>query len=90
MILPRWNGPRIGSEKRRTDDGEEARYKPEVKAVAGRRKGEDAAVRQESIAQFLDDPEKLRELRRQYEERKRREASERRRKGRYQSRGMSM
>ncbi len=59
-----------------------------MEAVVGRRKGEDAAAREEGIAHILDDPEKLRELRRQYEERERREW--RQRKGRYQSRSMRM
>ena len=58
-----------------------------VEALAGRRKGGDAAAREEGIAHILDDPEKMRELRRQYEERKREETE---RKGRYQSRGRSM
>ena len=58
-----------------------------VEAVAGRRRGGDEAARQEGIAHILDDPEKLRELRRRYEERKR-EESERR--GRYRSRGRGM
>ena len=50
--------------------------------------GEDLAAREEGIARFLDDPEKLKELRRQYEERKRRER--RQRKGRYRSWSMRM
>ena len=57
-----------------------------VEALAGRRRGGDTAERQQGIAYILDDPEKLRELRRQYEERMRKE----RRKGRYQSRSMRM
>ena len=59
-----------------------------AETVVGRRKGEDAAAREVGIAHILDDPEKLRELRRQYEERKRRER--RQRKGRYRSRSMRM
>ena len=57
-----------------------------AETMTRRRKGEDAAAREEGIAHILDDPEKLRELRRQYEERKRRER--RQRKGRYLSRSM--
>ena len=59
-----------------------------AETMTRRRKGEDVAVREEGIAHILDDPEKLRELRRQYEERKRRER--RQRKGRYRSRSMRM
>ncbi|MDE0387616.1 MAG: hypothetical protein OXI75_02850 [Rhodospirillales bacterium] len=44
--------------------------------------------RAEGIAHILDDPEKLRELRREYEERKRSER--RQRKGRHRSRDMRM
>ena len=63
-----------------------------VEALAGQHRGGDtragdAAAREEGIAHILDDPEKMRELRRQYEERKRCESE---RKGRYQSRGRSM
>ena len=47
--------------------------------------------REERIARLLDDPEKLRELhRRQIERREARKAARRRRKGRYQSRRISM
>ena len=54
--------------------------------LAGQRKGEDERTREERIARLLDDPEKLRELRRQRTERRAaREAAERRRKGRYRS-----
>ena len=59
-----------------------------AETMTRRRKGEDVAAREVGIAHILDDPDKLRELRRQYEERKRREG--RRRKGRYRSRSMRM
>ena len=58
-----------------------------AETLAGQYKGEDARAREERIARLLDDPEKLRERRKRLTERK---AEERRRKGRYQSRGMSM
>ena len=58
-----------------------------AETLAGQHKGEDARAREERIARLLDDPEKLRERRKRLTERK---AEERRRKGRYQSRGMSM
>ena len=51
------------------------------------RKGEDVSMRDERIARLLDDPEKLRELRQKRAEQK---AGKQQRKGRYQSRGMSM
>ena len=54
---------------------------------AGRREGEDARAREERVARILDDPVKLRELRMQRAERG---AGEEQRKGRYQSRGMSI
>ena len=59
-----------------------------AETMTRRRKGEDATAREVGIAHILDDPEKLRELRRQYKERKRRER--RQHKGRYQSRSMRM
>ena len=55
--------------------------------LAGQREGESLRMREERIARLLDDPEKLRELRQQRAEHK---AGEQQRKGRYQSRGMSM
>ena len=55
--------------------------------LAGQRKGEDERTREERIARLLDDPEKLRELRRQRAERR---EAKRQRKGRYQSRGIGM
>ena len=58
-----------------------------AEALEGRRRGGDAAAREEGIAHILDDPEKMRELRHRYEERKRKESES---KGRYQSRGRSM
>ena len=58
-----------------------------AETLAGRDEGEDVRVREERIARLLDDPEKLRELRKQRAERR---AGKRQRKGRYQSRGMSM
>ena len=63
-----------------------------VEAVTGQRKGKDAAAREEGIAHILDDTEKMRELRRQYEERKRSESErkESEREGCYLSRGRSM
>ena len=60
-------------------------------SLAGQREGEDERAREDRIARLLDDPEQLKNLRRQRAERKeahRRE--ERRHKGRYQRRGMSM
>ena len=59
-----------------------------AETLAGRHKGEDQRARKDRIARLLDDPEKLRELRRQRA--KRRRAGMRQRKGRYQSRGMGI
>ena len=62
-----------------------------AETFAGRRKGEDEALREDRIARLLDDPETLGELRRQRaERRKSREEAEQRRKGRYRSRGIGM
>ena len=58
-----------------------------VDALVGRHRGGDEAVREEGIAHILDDPEKMRELRRQHEERMHNESESN---GRYQSRGRSM
>ena len=55
--------------------------------LAGQRKGEDEREREARIARLLDDPEKLRELRRRRAERSK---AKRQRKGRYQSRGIGM
>ena len=56
-------------------------------SLAGRRKGENADKRKARIADLVDDPEKLDELRRRRAERRaaRREAAERRSRGRYMS-----
>ena len=56
-------------------------------SLVRQRKGEDVSMREERIARLLDDPEKLRELRQKRAEQK---AGKQQRKGRYQSRGMSM
>ena len=59
--------------------------------LAGKQEGEDRQTRADRIARLLDDPDKLREMRKQREaEKRQRKAQERRRKGRYQSRGISM
>ena len=58
-----------------------------AESLAGRREGEDVREREARIARILDDPEELRKLRRQRGERR---AGEGQRKGRYQSRGISM
>ena len=60
-------------------------------SLAGQREGEDERAREDRIARLLDDPEQLKNLRRQRAERKEaRRREERRHKGRYQRRGMSM
>ena len=60
-------------------------------SLAGRREGENERTREDRIARLLDDPDKLGEMRRQREtEKQQRQAEERRRKGRYQSRRISM
>ena len=60
-------------------------------SLVSQREGEDPRVREDRIARLLDDPDKLQEMRKQREaETRRRQAEERLRKGRYQSRGMSM
>ena len=51
-------------------------------SLAGQRKGEDIAMREQRVARLLDDPEKLRELRQQRAERK---AGKQQRKGRHWS-----
>ena len=56
--------------------------------LAGRRKGETVQEREERVARLLDDPDELRKLRERRAER--RSAGRRQRRGRYQSRGMSM
>ncbi len=56
--------------------------------LAGRRTGETVQERQERIARLLDDPDELRRLREQRAEHRR--AGRWQRRGRYQSRGMSM
>ncbi len=63
-----------------------------AEALVPERRGDDPRRREERIAALLDDPEKLRELhRRQIERREARKADRRRRrKGRYQVRGMRM
>ena len=62
-----------------------------AETFAGRRQGEDAWERGERIARLLDDPDELRKLRQQRAQRKEaRGHEERRRKGRYRSRGMRM
>ena len=62
-----------------------------AEALVPERKGDDPRRREERIAALLDDPEKLRELHmRQIERREARKAARRRRKGRYQSRRISM
>ena len=58
-----------------------------AETFAGRRKGEDVWEREERIARLLDDPDELRRLRARRVERR---AGKRQRKGRYQSRRMSM
>ena len=60
-------------------------------SLAGQREGENERAREDRIARLLDDPEQLKNLRRQRAERKEaRRREERRHKGRYQRRGMSM
>ncbi len=59
-----------------------------AETFAGRRMGEDVQEREERVTGLLDDPEKLRQLRRQRTAPGR--AGRPQRKGRYQSRGMSM
>ena len=62
-----------------------------AETLAGQRKGEDVRTREERVARLLDDPEKLRELRKQREaEQRRRKAGKRRRKGRYRSMSIRM
>ena len=56
--------------------------------LAGQHEGEDIRMREERIARLLEDPETLRELRRQRAERK--AERQQQSKGRYQSLGMSM
>ena len=56
--------------------------------LAGQHEGEDIRRREERIARLLEDPEKLRELRQQRDERK--AEKQQQSKGRYQSLGMSM
>ena len=58
-----------------------------AQTLVKQRKGEDEREREARIARLLDDPEKLRELRRRRAERR---EAKRQRKGRYQSRGISM
>ena len=54
-------------------------------SLAGQREGEDERAREDRIARLLDDPEQLKNLRRQRAERKgARRREERRHKGRYQ------
>ena len=60
-----------------------------AETLAGRRKGGDARVREQRIAQLLDDPKKLRELREQRADRRWR-AERWQRSEWHQSRGMSM
>ena len=60
-------------------------------SLVSQREGEDVRTHKQRIARLLDDPDKLQEMRKQREaETRRRQAEERLRKGRYQSRGMSM
>ena len=55
-------------------------------SLAGQREGEDERAREDRIARLLDDPEQLKNPRRQRAERKgARRQEERRHKGRYQS-----
>ena len=56
--------------------------------LAGQHEGEDIRMREERVARLLEDPEKLRELRQQRDERK--AEKQQQSKGRYQSLGMSM
>ena len=68
---------------------EDGRYMAE--GLVPERKGDNPRRREERIAALLDDPEKLRELyRRQIERREARKAARQRRKGRYQSRRITM
>ena len=59
-----------------------------AETFAGRRQGEDGWERGERVASLLNDPDELRKLRHQRAERRR--AGQRQRKGRYQSRGITM
>ena len=59
-----------------------------AETLVGRRQGESVWEREEHIARFLNDPDELRKLRHQRAERRR--AGQRQRKGRYQSRGITM
>ena len=62
-----------------------------ARTLVGQRKGEHERAHEERVARLLDDPEKLREMRKQREAgKRRRRAEERRRKGRYMSRSISM
>ena len=59
-----------------------------AETLVGRRQGESVWEREEHIARLLNDPDELRKLRHQRAERRR--AGQRQRKGRYQSRGITM
>ena len=59
-----------------------------AETLVGRRQGESVWEREEHVARLLNDPDELRKLRHQRAERRR--AGQRQRKGRYQSRGITM